>query len=96
VKSDVLSYLKYCDEKYNIIFSDAPYHMETGSQIISIVAERMLLEHEGFIILETEDKEEIEYPSVFTLVKQKSFGISKITILEFSNPLHPLFHLRKV
>lgn len=85
VKTDVLAYLRNCSETYNIIFSDAPYHLETGSQIVAIVAERKLLEHEGFLIIETEDKEEIEYSSDFTLVKQKSFGISKLTILEFSN-----------
>ena len=85
VKSDVLAYLKHCDGLYNIIFSDAPYDLETGSQIVSIVGERKLLEHEGFLIIETDTKEEIDYTSDFTLVKQKSFGISKLTILEFSN-----------
>jgi 16S rRNA (guanine966-N2)-methyltransferase len=85
VKSDVLAYLKHCDETYNIIFTDAPYDLETGSQIVAIVAERKLLENEGFLIIETNSKEEIEYSNEFTLVKQKSFGISKLTILEFSN-----------
>lgn len=85
IKSDVLSYLKNCKNTYNIIFSDAPYHLQTANQIISIIDENKVLEHEGFLILETEDKEDITYSSNFTLVKQKSFGISKLTILEISN-----------
>jgi 16S rRNA (guanine(966)-N(2))-methyltransferase RsmD len=85
IKSDVLAFLKKCETTYNIIFSDAPYHLQTANQIVSIVEENKLLEHEGFLILETEDKEEIVYSTNFTLVKQKSFGISKLTILEFAN-----------
>lgn len=83
VKSDVIAFLSNTDEQYNIIFSDAPYHLLTGSKIASIVAERKLLPHEGFLIIETENSEEIEIPDDYILVKQKSFGISKLTILEF-------------
>lgn len=83
VKSDVIAYLSKTDEKYNIIFSDAPYHLLTGSRIISIVSERKLLPHEGFLIIETENTEQLEIPPTFTLVKEKKFGISKLTILEF-------------
>lgn len=85
VKSDVLAFLKNTNEKYNIIFSDAPYHLETGSEIVSIVSEKKLLQHEGFLIIETDSKEEIEYSDEYILVKQKKFGVSKLTILEYSN-----------
>lgn len=84
VKSDVIAYLSNTDEQYNIIFTDAPYNLLTGNKIISIVAERKLLPHEGFLIIETENTEEIEIPDSFILVKQRTFGISKLTILEFN------------
>ena len=85
VKSDVIAYLSNTDEKYNVIFSDAPYNLLTGSKIASIVAERKLLHHEGFLIIETENTEKIDIPDSFILVKQKTFGISKLTILEFQD-----------
>lgn len=84
VKSDVIAYLKKCEEKFNIIFSDAPYHLETANQIVSLVEENELLENEGFLIIETGADEKVNYSSKFVLVKQKLFGISKLTILEYS------------
>lgn len=85
VKSDVIQFLEHTENVYNIIFSDAPYNLRTANKIIQIVSERKLLTNEGFLILETENTEIIEVPSNFTLIKEKTFGISKLTILEFSN-----------
>jgi 16S rRNA G966 N2-methylase RsmD len=84
-KSDVIAYLKNTDKTYNIIFSDAPYNLRTASKIVQIVSERKLLSSEGFLILETENTEQVEINPRFTLVKEKVFGISKLTVLEFSN-----------
>lgn len=84
-KSDVIAYLKNTDKTYNIIFSDAPYNLRTASKIVQIVSERKLLSNEGFLILETENTEQVEINPRFTLVKEKVFGISKLTVLEFSN-----------
>lgn len=85
VKSDVIAYLKHTEENYNIIFSDAPYKLHTAGEIVMLVEERKLLTNEGFLILETEASEIIDITENFTLVKEKAFGISKITILEFAN-----------
>ena len=86
VKYDVIKFLKSEKEtNYNIIFSDAPYNLKSGNEIINIICENKLLAHEGFLVIETSVEENITTNESLTLIKEKKFGASKITLLEYSS-----------
>jgi 16S rRNA (guanine966-N2)-methyltransferase len=86
IKSDVVKFLSTNPElPFNIIFSDAPYDLKSANKIVREVDKYGWLKDEGFLIIETSKEEKITPTENFTLIKEKTFGISKITILEFSN-----------
>jgi 16S rRNA (guanine966-N2)-methyltransferase len=86
IKSDVLKFLNSEPElPYNIIFSDAPYDLKSANDIIQTVENNKWLANEGFLILETSKEETVKYSEQYILVKEKIFGISKLTILEYSD-----------
>ncbi len=52
VKSNAFSFLKGMSGKYNLIFADPPYDMETTNTIPALVFEHDLLEKDGILIVE--------------------------------------------
>ncbi|MCW3464313.1 RsmD family RNA methyltransferase [Chitinophaga nivalis] len=52
VKMDVFKYLQQCTEKFDLIFADPPYMMETLDQLPLIIFERELLQPEGWLVVE--------------------------------------------
>jgi 16S rRNA (guanine966-N2)-methyltransferase len=56
VKSDVFPFLRAHRGRYDIIFADPPFHMEGIEQIPALVLENGLLEEEGLLIVEHEDR----------------------------------------
>ena len=54
IKSDVFKFLEHTPQKFDIIFADPPYDLELEqfNLISKIVAERMLLNEEGVLIIE--------------------------------------------
>ena len=86
IKSDVLKYLNSKpDTPYNIIFSDAPYDLKSAYELIKSIENNNWLSDEGFLIIETSKDEIITFSENYKLIKEKLFGISKLTILEYSN-----------
>lgn len=71
--------------KFNYIFADAPYALESANLIIDYVAEHDILEENGILILECEKNEKIiekEYHNVIEY-RQKIYGITKIMFVYF-------------
>ena len=54
IKSDVFSFLKKTNEKFDIVFADPPYHIghEDFNKLIELIFERDLLSEEGMLIVE--------------------------------------------
>lgn len=52
IKGDALIFTRRTMERYDIIFSDAPYDMTEADQVIDIVFERELLKEGGVLIFE--------------------------------------------
>ena len=52
VKSNVFLYLKSCNRKFDVIFSDAPYDLDGSDEVIDLVFSRDLLSKEGILIFE--------------------------------------------
>lgn len=47
VKANVFNYLRACNRRFDIIFSDAPYDLPGSKEVISLVFERGLLRQTG-------------------------------------------------
>ncbi|MGB1041176.1 MAG: RsmD family RNA methyltransferase [Flavobacteriales bacterium] len=52
IQLDVFKYLKTCTRKFNMIFADPPYSMESGFEIPKLVFEKELLLPGGMLIYE--------------------------------------------
>ncbi len=58
VKANVFLYLKSTPQKFDIIFSDAPYDLEGAEEVIDLVMERDLLRDGGILVFEhSKDKD---------------------------------------
>ena len=53
VKANVFLYLKSCPKQFDVIFSDAPYDLAGGEQVVRLVLENDLLRPEGVLIFRT-------------------------------------------
>ncbi len=51
-KSDCIVYCKNAPEKYDIIFSDPPFHLKFHEQLVQTIMEKSLLNKDGFLIIE--------------------------------------------
>lgn len=52
IQLDVFKYLKTCNRKFNMIFADPPYDMESGFEIPALVFEKELLLPGGMLVYE--------------------------------------------
>lgn len=52
IQLDVFKYLKTCTRKFNLIFADPPYDMETGFEIPNLIFEKELLLPGGMLVYE--------------------------------------------
>ena len=80
ILSDVVSYLKTCDGKFNIIFVDPPYKLEVYEEVVSLIIKRDLLTSNGIIVLEADKELNLDL-SVFKKVKDYKYGLTRIYIL---------------
>ncbi len=81
VKSDVFPFLRAHRSKYDIVFADPPFYMESIESIPSLVMEAGLLNEDGLLIVEHHDKLDLSYlPSYkqtrkYGLVHFSFFGV---------------------
>lgn len=52
IQLDVFKYLKTCNRKFNLIFADPPYSMDSGKEIPNLIFEKDLLMPGGMLIYE--------------------------------------------
>lgn len=72
VKANVFLYLKSTPQKYDLIFSDAPYDLPGAERVIELVLERNLLREGGYLVFEhSKDKNFREHPN---LLQVRSYG----------------------
>ncbi|OQY37195.1 MAG: 16S rRNA (guanine(966)-N(2))-methyltransferase RsmD [Candidatus Cloacimonetes bacterium 4572_65] len=81
-KRNVLSYLKKCDEKFDVIILDPPYNKGLVEKVIELILENNLLLPNGAIIIEHYKRETIpeKYNNIITYSKCKK--IAGLTIIE--------------
>ncbi len=77
----ILRNLKKFDEKFDLIFLDPPYKLDVINKNIEYIRENCLLRDGGLIVCET-GKEYIINPQSYEVLKEKNYGITKVTILK--------------
>ena len=83
LKTDAVSFLQRCNERFDIAFLDPPYRHDTLQQILPLLAEKM--QENGIIVCEHEPDCKLPQTILnFYLQKQKKYG--KIIISVYRNP----------
>ena len=72
------SSLNHIKKKFDIIFIDPPYKERKLYNLVEKLILLNLLEKEGIFIIHRHKKEEDIFPNNFKILKEKSYGISKI------------------
>ena len=82
-KSDGISFLKGCNEDFELIFLDPPYHKGLAEEALKLISEKNILKKGGFVSVET-DAGELERAEFGTLkcVKNKKYGRISLKIYQ--------------
>ena len=81
-----LEQLKNQNEQFDIIFLDPPYKTNFAEESVKIIEENNLLNEDGIIILETDDKEKVIknlYTEKLEIKKKKKYGRVYLLFLKF-------------
>jgi len=82
VNSSVNSFIKNSINKYEIIFYDPPFELDTGRVNEEILIIEKILNTNGLLIIHRhKSSEEINFSKNYELHKEKNYGQSKILIL---------------
>lgn len=64
---------------FDYIFSDPPYDRGFVAATFEVIEKHQLLKEDGMLIMEHHEKELIELPEGWSIVKEQQFGYTKIT-----------------
>ncbi len=80
VKANVFLYLKSCRQRFDIIFSDAPYDLEGSEKVIDLVFEGDLLAEDGILIFEHSKAQKFnDHPNFW---QSRSYGSVQFAMLK--------------
>ncbi len=77
---DVFQYIKGCNETYDVIFADPPYHLKTIHHLPDLIQEHQLLNPKGLLIIEHESNLTWDTPY---LVESRHYGQSVFSMFQF-------------
>lgn len=81
-KKDAIQYLKNTQESYDLILLDPPYKLKPYQEVLELIACRQLLNNHGIIVMESDHQTSMTGVNDIQIIKEKTLGQSKITILE--------------
>ncbi len=84
-KGDALSLLRRLNAPFDIILLDPPYNQSLSDKSLEIINERHLLNPGGVIAILHASSEKITIPSTLETVKTRTYGITGLTFLEWSD-----------
>ncbi len=82
IKSDYRSFLNATSETFDLIFLDPPYQGEFLSKALEAIAEKKLLNPDGFIYCETEGEPPAEAEKFFSVYRNKKYGRARVLLLK--------------
>jgi len=82
IEKDILenNNLNILKKKFEIIFLDPPYKEKRVNQLIESIMSLKLLQKKGIVILHRHKKDSDLYPKKFKVLREETYGISKIII----------------
>ena len=78
IEQNIFTELKLTKNNYDIIFLDPPYKDKNISELIDKIFKIKLLSKNGIIITHRNKKEKEKYSKNFSILEEKTYGISKI------------------
>ena len=73
--------LESLNQKFEIIFIDPPFKEKKLNFLLKKIYKLKILEKNGLIIIHRHKKEEDKFPEEYKVVKEKTYGISKLIFL---------------
>ncbi len=77
------SFLPEFNSKFDLVFIDPPYSKNIISGILENLAKQNCLSENAIIIIKTHKHQNFETPTEFLMEKEKFYGITKVTFLNF-------------
>ena len=73
--------LESLNQKFEIIFIDPPFKEKKLNFLLKKIYKLKILEKNGLIIIHRHKKEEDKFPEEYKIIKEKTYGISKLIFL---------------
>jgi 16S rRNA (guanine966-N2)-methyltransferase len=83
IKKDAFSYIKQCNEQFDIIFADAPYKLPRLNQIPELITQNRLLKHNRWLIVEHDLNLQLQHEKGF--FDKRIYGQSVFSFFTSSN-----------
>lgn len=83
IKKDAHSFCKNFKNSFDLIFTDAPYHLKITNQILNEIIKNHLLNKDGIIVLEYGLTEMLLPQNEFSLIAQKRLGETQYSIFQY-------------
>lgn len=80
IKSDAFRYVKFCKDKFDIIFADPPYDLKDIEKIPGYIFEHQILNNGGWLIVEHGDKTNFGRHPAF--IELRKYGGVNFSIFE--------------
>ena len=84
IKNDATN-LYNIDEKFDIIFMDAPYNKGLSEKALYKLMEKKWLADDGICIIETAANENLQIDKQLTLIDKRKYGAGTFWFLQYSN-----------
>ena len=82
VKSDYISFLKSCNQKFDIVFVDPPYDSDYAVYSLKLLYDNNLLCDDSVVVVESAKDKVPEFPYMYNVSRQKFYGIVCVSLLE--------------
>lgn len=80
-RKKVMTFIKGCEKKFDVIFVDPPYAKDLINPTIDAIMDKSLLAEEGYLVVEHAPREKVSDRWFPYITYQKRHGVSTITVL---------------
>ncbi len=82
INTDAIDYIASAKQQFSVIFLDPPYNKGFIAPVIGAIVEHGMLEEDGIIVLESDFSDEHSDFSGLSILKQRKYGRSYVTIYQ--------------
>ena len=85
IKSDVRRFIKHEEVPFSLIFFDPPYmDLSLYNTVLDLIVDQPFLTKDGICVVELQKKTKLELPNQFTVIKDVSYGTTRLLFLKRS------------